>query len=500
MALPDWARSSAPDGRFASARGGVGRGLSLNLVAAVFQFLGAILSTIVLSRILLAEDFGVYGMIMPFISIILLIVDGGAIYYMLRSPQVVERETDMLFWYALTCGAVGTAALVLALPAIAWAMDEPRLIGAGAVASLALFFTALGSQHGALMMRCFRNDLRALAIIGGVIVGVTAGIALGVAGFGYWALIALLVLRVGVISLLNFGLSRWRPGPPRWDRALMSDIFRLIRPTLRGRIVLALVRESDKIIIGVLYSTTLAGFYVFAQMLSVVPLQQILAPSVSVVMPWLAEFKSDQKQVFTRSWDLLCIFVYVALAPCLFASLFAGALFALVLGPEMQPSAEPFRILILSAVTGLTFTLVGITFQVMDRPDIVERQTLLMAVIFAACYGVAAFDTRFESIAVATLVGNLAALAICIGACFRFFEIAAAAPLWRLARSAGAAALPALTVLALDSAFTPGAITGFETGDLALIILAFLMIYVGLGSWLFKVHPRDILRYARGIK
>lgn len=497
MALPDWARSTASDGRFSAARGGIGRGLSLNMLSAIFQFVGAVLSTVILSRILLAEDFGVYGMIMPFVAIFLLVVDGGSVYYMLRSERVVEREADGLFWYALACSAAGTCLLLLALPGIAWAMDERRLIGAGAVAAFALLFSGLGSQHGALMMRCFRNDLRALAIIGGVTVGVGLGLALGVAGFGYWALIALLTARVGATSLLYFGLSGWRPGPPKWDSALLADIFRLARPTLVGRVVLALVRESDKIIVGVLYSTASAGFYAFAQMLSVMPLLQIVSPTLTVVLPWLSEIKSDRDEVFRRFWDLLCIFAYVFLAPALFASLFAGALFALVLGSEMQPSAAPFRVLIVSAVASMTFAFAGISFQVMDRPDITQRQHYRMALIFALCYAVAALDSRFETIAIATLVGNTAALVLRLRSCIAFYD-ATPAPAWRrLTVSLLASAAPASLVLLFAGAVGPRAITGGETGDLFIHAALFTVIYAGFGSWLFKVDPRRVLRRLR---
>ncbi|QIE56443.1 oligosaccharide flippase family protein [Pikeienuella piscinae] len=497
MALPDWARSTAPDGRFSAARGGIGRGLSLNMLSAVFQLLGAVLSTVILSRILLAEDFGVYGMIMPFVAVLLLVVDGGSVYYMLRSEQVVEREADGLFWYALACGAAGACLLLIASPGIAWAMNEERLVGAGAVAACALLFSGLGSQHGALMMRCFRNDLRALAIIGGVVAGVGLGLALAVAGLGYWALIALLTVRIGATSLLYIGLSGWRPGRPKWDGALLADIVRLARPTLAGRVVLAVVRESDKIIVGLLYSTASAGFYAFAQMLSVMPLLQIVSPTLTVVLPWLSEIKSDRDEVFRRFWDLLCIFTYVFLAPALFASLFAGALFALVLGAEMQPSAAPFRILIVSAVAGMAFAFAGISFQVMDRPDITERQHYRMALIFALCYALAALDSRFETIAIATLVGNTAALALRLRACIIFYEAAAAAAVKRLAKALLASAAPALLVLLFASAVEPGAITGGVTGDLFIHAALFTAIYAALGFRLFAIDPRQIVRRLR---
>ncbi|MFV0475661.1 MAG: oligosaccharide flippase family protein [Pikeienuella sp.] len=495
MALPEWARSATPDGRFSSAGGGIGRGLSLNFLAGLFQLFGAALSTVILSRILSPEDFGVYGMILPFVSILVLLIDGGSIYYMLRSEKVVEREATDLFWYALCCSTAGMLLLMLAMPGIAWAMDEPHVLGAGLVAALTLLFNGLGFQHAALIMRCFRNDLRALAIIGGVIVGVAAGVAIALAGGGYWALIALLSFRVLATSLLYVFLSGWRPGPPHWDRALLKDVFRLARPTLRGRIALSLVRESDKIFVGLLFSTSQTGFYAFAQMLSVVPLQQVISPTFSVVLPWLSEIKENRVELFERFWAFLCNFIFLFLAPCLFGSFFADSLFALVLGPEMAPAASPFRILVVSAAAALAYDFTSLSFQAVDRPDIPERQQYGMMLVFLLLYAAASLHPRFEMIAVAVLVGNILTMGIRLRGVFRHFEAPVAGPMLRLARSLLLSFVPAALVLGL--AEITGSLTGIGDLDTVLYSALFTVIYAALAIGAFGLNPMLLLRRRR---
>lgn len=497
MTLPHWARKEAGDGGFSRQRG-IGRSIGLNTVSAVFQLLGAVLSTVILSRILLAEDFGVYGMIMPFIGVLLIIIDGGAVYYTLRSDKIVEREVSFLFWYTVIFGAGLTALMLLALPAIAWAMQEPRVLGAGAVAATVLLFSAMGSQHGAMMMRCFRNDLRAIAIIGGVIAGVAAALALGFAGFGYWALVALLVIRVAATSGLYLALSGWLPMLRVWDRALLKDIVRLAKASLGERIILGLVRESDKIIVGVLFSTAAAGYYVLAQMLAVMPLLQIISPTFTVVLPYLSEMKADPSAMFARFWEMLCIFVYVFCPPCVFAALFAVPLFQLVLGPEMQASVEPFRVLILSGVAALTFTFSSLAPQAVDRPDIVQRQNLVAAGIFALCYAAAAaIGGGVVSIALATLVANLFAIAMRFREYFRFFSIDAAKALERFGRALALGFVAPLMVFALSRSLGSAGLTGFPVVDLVLFSLLFFAVYAGLGCWFFDIDPRLALARLR---
>ncbi|MEX2518655.1 MAG: oligosaccharide flippase family protein [Paracoccaceae bacterium] len=493
MTLPDWARLEAGAGGYSRQRG-IGRSIGLNTISAVFQLLGAVLSTVILSRILQAEDFGVYGMIMPFVGVLLIIIDGGAVYYILRSPKVVEREVSFLFWYTVIFGAGLTVLLFMALPFIAWAMEEPRVLGAGAVAATVLLFSALGSQHGAMMMRCFRNDLRAIAIIGGVIAGVATALALGYAGFGYWALVALLVIRVAVTSGLNLALSGWLPMLRVWDRGLLKDVVRLARSSLGERIILGLVRESDKIIVGVLFSTAAAGYYVLAQMLAVMPLLQIISPTFTVVLPYLSEMKSDPSAMFAKFWNMLCIFVYVFWPPCVFASLFAVPLFQLVLGPEMQGSVEPFRVLIISGVAALTFTFSSLAPQAVDRPDIVQRQNLFAAGIFAVCYAAAAIiGGGVVAIATATLVANVLANAMRFRDYFRFFSFDAARALGRLGRTLALGVVAPVLVFALSASLGPAGLTGYAVVDLVAFSGLFLVIYAGLGCWLFDIDPRQAL-------
>lgn len=498
MALPDWAQSKTEDGRFATAGGGVVKNLSQNMVGTIVQVLNSIVATVVLSRILMAEDYGVYGMIIPFATMLFIVIDGGGAYYMLRSEKVTERIANGLFWYCVACGATGGVILTVALPGISWFMEESRVVWAGLALAMGMVFQGANTQYTALTMRCFRNDIRIRAMIWSTLAGSAIGVVLALAGAGYWALVMTMVSRLVLACLLSIYFSGWVPGPPRWDRELFADVVRLARPTIGSRVIYTLVQQSDKIIVGALYSTASVGYYAFAQMLSTVPLSQIVGPSTGVIMPWLTEFKSDREQMFNRFWDVLKIFIYLTLAPCFFGSLFASGFFEIVLGPEMQPASVPFRILILTAVSGLVYIFTTIPFQVMDRPDILERQHLGLAFISAGCYAIAALDTRFETIALATLVASLIGLAIRVRRNLIFFEVAAMERVAELLKITAISLIPGILVLLVSGVGRAGERSGYVVVDMAIYSLLFSTIFLALGCWYFKYNPRDLLKVIRG--
>jgi len=394
MGLPQWAEQREGDEKFSARGNAVANGVLYSILNAVGHMAGALVSVVVLARLLTLEDFGVYNTILPFIMILIIISDGGTIYYTIRRPRIDHRIMSAAFWYASIVGVLLTLLMAAISLGLVWQREDPRLLMAGLAMAASLFFTAAASQHNALVMRCFRNDLRAYAVIGSVAASVVVGIVLALLGAGYWALIGVLLSRAIFMLLFLVLLTGWLPARPNLDRATVVEMMGLSNIELGLRLALAAVREADRLVILVLFSTLVVGSYGLAYMLAVTPLQQLLMPLFTVIMPFLAEHRDDRAEFRTIMRRTFSALIYLLISGGLFAAIFADDLLLAVLGEDKIAAAEFFPILIVSAVLTLLGAFFVLPFQATDKPDIARRYALWSIGVLAIALAIAIpFDT-----------------------------------------------------------------------------------------------------------
>lgn len=493
MPLPDWARldETATEPRD---QGTLVSGIGYNLIAAVFQVMGSFVSILILSRMLGAEDFGIYGMIMPVFAVLIMLSDGGTMYYTLREDRLEEARLSFLHWYGVILNLVLMILFALAAPLLAWVMDEPRLIAVVFVIGFALLFTGACNQHMSMAMRCFRNDLRAIVIVGAITGSVAVAIVMAAFGAGYWALVAMLVLRSLFTALLIWGLTRWLPPLPRWNWALLRDIWRLGNAELVSRIAITALRESDRLLAGILFSTAVTGYYSLAYMLSMMPLAQLASPLLPVILPYLSEIKDKPDLLFEKFRLFLKGFIFVFVPYCTLGMLYAQELLGIFIGADMMPSARIFPPLVASALFSLTISFLAMSFQSVDRPDLTRRHNLEMIMPFVVVFGIAAIFGQPMAVALAAAAANLYCAWTRYTTMVAFFmrplreEVLLMLPVTLLS-----VALP-LGVFWLDGYWQMTEAIGPGIVHMIAVSLIFMLLHAILGLVLFRVNPAALRR------
>ena len=176
----------------------------------------------ILARLLDPKDFGLVGMVTAFTGVLDLFRDFGLSSAAIQRSTVTNEQASTLFWINLLVGVLlGLLALALA-PAIAAFYHEPRLLGVTAVLAAGFVFNAAGVQHSVILQRQMR--FVALAVINTVALAVGTILAIGgaMAGFGYWALVAMSVTLPLSTTIGSWVTTSWIPGKPRRRSGIRS--------------------------------------------------------------------------------------------------------------------------------------------------------------------------------------------------------------------------------------------------------------------------------------
>jgi len=329
-------------------RGGLAR-----LCAQGADFVLRLGSLMALARLLGPKDFGLVGMVTAFAGVLNLFRDFGLSSASIQRPSVTEEQMSTLFWINLLVGVLLGLLTVAMAPFIAGFYHEPRLVGVTTASAASFFFNAAGVQHGALLQRQMR--FTALAIIGTISLIVSAAVGIGgaMAGYGYWALVAM-TLTLPLISTLGFWLTTaWVPGRPHRQCGIRSMMHFGGTVTLTG-LVVYIASNFEKVLLGRFWGADALGIYGRAYQLINIPTANLNGAVSEVAFSALSRLQNDSgrlKSYFLKGYSLV---LAMTLPMTLACALFADDMIIVFLGPEWKAAAAIFRLL---APTILVFAL-----------------------------------------------------------------------------------------------------------------------------------------------
>lgn len=301
-------------------------------------------SLMVLARLLGPTEFGLVGMVTAFTGVMYLFRDFGLSAAAIQRPVVTDEEISTLFWINMGVGLLLGGLAVALAPAIAAFYREPRLFGVAAVLAAGFAFNAAGVQHQAILQRQLRFTALAVINTTSLVIGTVLAIVVAVAGYGYWALVALTVSLPLTTTVLLWLSTAWVPGMPHRGAGIRSMMRFGGTVTLSG--TMAYVASNfEKILIGRFWGTDAIGIYGRAYQLINIPTENLNSAAGEVAFSVLSRLQDDPgrlKRYFLKGYSLVLTLTLPVTIACL---LFADDMIFVFLGPKWKAATVIFRVL-----------------------------------------------------------------------------------------------------------------------------------------------------------
>jgi polysaccharide transporter, PST family len=219
-----------------------------------------ILSTIVLARILLPEDFGLVAMVLALTGFASIFIDLGTRDAITQRGHVSEGEASALFWITFAVALAFTVIIILCGGPLARFYGERRLQAVAISLSLTFLLPGLYFQQYALMRRALMFQKLALIDLGANLLSTVISIGLAWRGYGYWALVWKPVLAAAFTGLGVWGTCGWWPGRPDFTPGVRSMVGFGLNVT--GFTVTDYVARSiDRVALGYTVGPRELGYY-----------------------------------------------------------------------------------------------------------------------------------------------------------------------------------------------------------------------------------------------
>lgn len=243
-------------------------------------------STILLTRLLTPEAFGVAGIIGVVAYVLTMISDVGFQAFVVRHPEGDKPEfRDVIWTIRLARSVVLTLLMIAVSEPLASGIGKPEL--APALAASAFLFVIDGCSALSVLTALRDRLLLRLSVVETLtsVIQIAVAAALALAWRNYWAIvIAPLVGCVvkSVFSYLFFAGARRRF---RIDRRYAGELWKFARFVTGSSIITMLLTQCDKIILAPLFTLDMLGYYMLASNLALAPLAFTGAYASRVLYP-----------------------------------------------------------------------------------------------------------------------------------------------------------------------------------------------------------------------
>ena len=299
-----------------------------------------LISTIILARILVPQDFGLIAMASILVGLLETLSSFGVDFALIQNVHATRRHFDTAWTIQVIQSAGVALVLVLAAPLAAQYFQEPR------VSSL-IRFLAVGVCIGGLGnigVVAFRKDLNfSLEYRYSVykkIISFVVTIVLALSLRNYWALAVGMVLSEVLGTLLSYVMHPYRPW---FSLRAAREIWSFSQWMLTINIGNYANDKGDEFIVGKLGMPRDMGLYAVAYEISNLPTTELLYPISRALFPGYAKLVQEPERLSQAYLNVLGFITTFSVAAGFGIAVVAGDLTMIVLGPQWQDAVPLIR-------------------------------------------------------------------------------------------------------------------------------------------------------------
>ena len=251
---------------------------------------------IILARLLLPKDFGMIAIVMVFISLANVFVQGGLNNALVQKKDSDSEDFSSVLFVSLAMAIVLYGIIFTSAPYISQFYADARLTSVLRVLSLVLFLGAFNSIQNAYVQKYMLfKVLFYSSLVAGIVSG-TVGIILAYSGLGVWALVTQHILSQFIVSIVLWFTVKWRPVFD-FSASRVKVLFSFGWKLLVSNLIHMIYMDLRTLIIGRMYSSTMLGYYNRGENFPKIIVTNLDGSLQSVMFPTFAAHQDNKKRL-----------------------------------------------------------------------------------------------------------------------------------------------------------------------------------------------------------
>ena len=332
----------------------VARGAVLVVAMRWTDRLIGLVSTLILARLLLPEDFGIVAMASIVVGLIDTLLDLGVGSALVQNKHAGREEFDTAWTFRLLQAAFAALLIWLAAPFAAEYFRDPRVIDVIKVMALAVLiggFENIGIVAFQKNME-FGRDFQFFFFRR--VAGFVVTIALAFWLKSYWAMVIGAVVGRTVGVAISYGMHDYRP---RLSMARFRQLWSFSQWILVGNVGSYGLMQIDKFLVGRRTDAATMGSYSLADDIAAMPSTELLSPLSRVLFPLFVDSAHDSEKLRVAFCKAIGVQTLLALPAGVGLCMVASDAVLLLLGERWQQAIPLVQTLaLISVFSALTYS------------------------------------------------------------------------------------------------------------------------------------------------
>lgn len=316
-------------------------GLKMLLSQGVKLFV-QIASIVVLARLVTPEDFGLVAFLTSIFAFVGLFSEFGLTMAIVQREQIQEKDLNTLFRISAGIGiflllCIGVSGLLTS-----WISGDGRYQWIFGIFAAMFFLKSLSTVPQGLIRRRMQFGFLSLQEAGTFLFGALAAVAIATQGRGILALMAFQFIPGLLICGSSWFFAGWRPQRSAGSIQEASSYFSFGGAFTLVEIANTVCKHIDNLLIGKVWGMELLGQYTRAYALMLAPLNQVMGPIGTVLIPSFSRIHQNETEFKKLTTALFISFVGLTAPAAAFLIVFSTPLIHLLLGPGWEVAQKIF--------------------------------------------------------------------------------------------------------------------------------------------------------------
>lgn len=252
--------------------------------------------TIILARILVPEDYGLIALVLVFVNLSNVIVDGGLNMALVQKKEADNVDFSTIFYTNLLLAMFLYVLLFLSSGFIAQFYEKPELVYVIRVIGVSLFFYAISSIQKAFLSRHLLFKKLFYSSLGAVLLSGVISICMAKMRYGVWALVVQnLTVQITITVIMWFTVN-WKPQLV-FSYERFKTLYNYGWKIFVTNFLINIFIDIRSLIIGKVYNPSSLGFFDRGKQFPALIIENINASIQAVLFPVLSKEQDDVQKV-----------------------------------------------------------------------------------------------------------------------------------------------------------------------------------------------------------
>lgn len=332
------------------------KGVFWSTTSHLYSYVIQFVITMILSRLLVPNDFATIGLLSIFTLLSNFIIDSGFAQSLIREKELKTRDYSSVFYFNFVVAIILYLVLFFCSPIIAGYFHILELKVISRIIFIQLIFNSLSIVPSVTLTRKMKyNEIAKVSVIS-ITVSAVSGVSAALCGLGVYALVIQMLVLSFMKMILLWIISKWHL-TFEFSFSVIKRLFSFSMYLLLTSLIVTVFNNLYTLIIGRRFSQTQLGYYTQAKKMEDIPSQSITTMIASVSYTAMSKVKDDLNLLRIAYKKVLSMNVFIVAPIMMFCLVSADSLIPFLFGEQWLPSIPYFRIL---CIYGMIFPLFSI--------------------------------------------------------------------------------------------------------------------------------------------